>query len=60
MNIDLTNNPIIMKHAEFIFDLINNAPEKMFDFAYVFNNSDNSHFFKSPYVFLCRHKKMRG
>ena len=45
MNIDLTNDPIIMKHAEFIFDLINNAPEKMFDFAYVFNNSDNSPFF---------------
>ena len=45
MNIDLTNDPIVMKHAEFIFDLINNAPGKMFDFAYVFNNSDNSPFF---------------
>jgi Uncharacterized conserved protein len=45
MNIDLTNDLIVMKHVEFIFDLINNAPGKMFDFAYVFNNSDNSPFF---------------
>ena len=45
MNIDLTNDLIVMKHAEFIFDLINNAPGKMFDFAYVFNNADNSPFF---------------
>ena len=49
MNIDLTNDPNIMKHAEFVFDLINNAPEKMFDFAYVFNNSDNSPFLFSVY-----------
>ncbi len=45
MNIDLTKVLIEMKHVEFIFDLINNAPGKMFDFAYVFNNADNSPFF---------------
>ena len=45
MNIDLTNDLIEMRHVKFIFDLIKNAPEKMFDFAYVFNNSDNSPFF---------------
>ena len=45
MNINLTTDPITMNHVEFIFDLINNAPEKMFDFAYVFNNADNSPFF---------------
>ena len=45
MNINLTTDPITMNHVEFILDLINNAPEKMFDFAYVFNNADNSPFF---------------
>ena len=34
MNIDLANDLIEVKHVEFIFDLIKNAPEKMFDFAY--------------------------
>ena len=45
MNINLTTDLITMNHVEFILDLINNAPEKMFDFAYVFSNADNSPFF---------------
>lgn len=45
MNVDLTNEKINMNHVDFLLDMMIKSPDKMFDFAYVFNNADNTPFF---------------
>jgi hypothetical protein len=46
-NVDLANEAINTKHADFLFEIINNNPSKTFDFAYTFNNPTSSPFFPS-------------
>ncbi|MBD3330577.1 DUF711 family protein [Candidatus Peregrinibacteria bacterium] len=46
-NLDLSNEEISAQHVKILFDIINKAPHKCFDFAYTFNNSHSSPFFPS-------------
>lgn len=45
-HIDITSG-IEMTHVEFLFDIIKEAPEKLFQFAFVANNASSSPYFPS-------------
>jgi hypothetical protein len=46
-NLDLTSQAIDLKPVEFLFKIVNQKPEKTFNFTYVFNHTVSSPFFPS-------------
>jgi hypothetical protein len=46
-NIDLTHETLETRHTAVLFDIINNQPDKTFNFTYVFNNPGSSPYFPS-------------
>ena len=48
-HIDLTGNHIQAAHIELLFDIMQNKPDKTFNFAYVFQNSPSSPYFPAAH-----------
>jgi hypothetical protein len=48
-HLDLTTAQLDASHAEFLFEIMHQAPAKTFHFAYVFNNRPSSPFFPSAH-----------
>lgn len=46
-NLDLSNQAVDLKQAQFLFDIVSKKPEKTFNFTYVFNHVASSPFFPS-------------